>query len=182
MWARYFDEFKPCKDMALMTPLRAAAEFGRDMADKRTAPRWLSLVGNSGTGKTHLAKGIWRAWEDKGQFYMKRGAELVKHGLFKKFSKLCNEMRGGAFSAFQSCADADFLVLDDLGSEYSTEFSQRQLASMLDQRLGKWTVITSNLSMKDISDIDVRIADRMIRGDNEVIELDCVSYSMRAKD
>ena len=182
MWARYFDEFKPCKDMALMTPLRAAAEFGRDMADKRTAPRWLSLVGNSGTGKTHLAKGIWRAWEDKGKFYMKRGAELVKHGLFKKFSKLCNEMRGGAFSAFQSCADADFLVLDDLGSEYSTEFSQRQLASMLDQRLGKWTVITTNLSMKDISDIDVRIADRMIRGDNEVIELDCVSYSMRAKD
>ena len=106
---------------------------------------------------------------------------MVKHGLFISFSMLCNEMRAGAFGIFQSCADADFLVLDDLGAEYATEFSQRQLASMLDQRLGKWTLITSNLSMAEISDIDVRIADRMIRGGNKVVEIDCVSYAMREK-
>jgi DNA replication protein DnaC len=168
-------------DVALMQPLRAAAEFGRDMAHKKTGPRWLSLIGNSGTGKTHLAKGIWKAWENKGQWYRKAGVDMVKHGLFKSFSRMCNEMRSGAFGIFQSCADADFLVLDDLGAEYATEFSQRQLASMLDQRLGKWTVITSNLSMNDISEIDVRIADRMIRGENEVVEIDCVSYAMRDK-
>ena len=164
-----------------MKPLIATAEFARDMSYQKTEPRWLSLIGNSGTGKTHLAKGAWKAWEGKGKWFERGGVNMVKHGLFKSFSKMCNEMRAGAFGIFQSCADADFLVLDDLGAEYATEFSQRQLASMLDQRLGKWTLITSNLSMAEISDIDVRIADRMIRGGNKVVEIDCVSYAMREK-
>lgn len=179
MWAKFFNNFQPCKDTKLMKPLRASAGFAKDLIYKKTEPRWLSLIGNSGTGKTHLAKGIWKGWEGKGQYFERGGITMVKHGLFKSYSKMCNEMRSGAFGIFQSCADADFLVLDDLGAEYATEFSQRQLASMLDQRLGKWTVLTSNLSMNDISDIDVRIADRMIRGDNEVVEIDCVSYAMR---
>ena len=116
-----------------MKPLRASAGFARDLIYKKTEPRWLSLIGNSGTGKTHLAKGIWKGWEGKGQYFERGGITMVKHGLFKSYSKMCNEMRSGAFGIFQSCADADFLVLDDLGAEYCCNVVCPVAAEILEQ-------------------------------------------------
>ena len=178
-WAKFF-RFDPCKDPVLMKLLRGAAEFARDLCHRYEHPRWLTLVGKSGTGKTHLARGIWRAWNGKAMWYESHGCQLVREGQYHRFAKMVNDMRAGGYGIFQSCAECDFLTLDDLGTEYASEFSQRQLTGMLDQREHKWTVLTSNLTLDDIAKIDTRIVDRMMRGENEVIEVDTLSYSLRS--
>ena len=55
-WDFGFQTFGEAK---LCEMLGAAEDFIRDMAIA-TAPRWLSLLGRSGTGKTHLARSITR--------------------------------------------------------------------------------------------------------------------------
>ena len=178
MWAKRF-RFDPCQDPVLMKLLRGAAEFAQDLCDRYEHPRWLTLVGKSGTGKTHLARGIWRTWNSKAMWYESHGCRLVREGQYHRYARMVNDMRAGGYGIFQSCADCDFLTLDDVGTEYASDFSQRQLAGMLDQRERKWTVLTSNLTLDDIAKIDTRIVDRMMRGENEVIEVDTTSYSLR---
>lgn len=177
-WAKHF-HFDPCKDPSLMKLLRAGAEFASDLCYKYESPRWLTLVGKSGTGKTHMARGIWKTWSRKAMWYEHNGCNLVREGQYHRYAKMVNDMRAGGYGIFQSCADCDFLTLDDVGTEYASEFSQRQLTGMLDQRERKWTVLTSNLTLDDIAKIDTRIVDRMMRGNNEVIEVDTLSYSLR---
>jgi chromosomal replication initiation ATPase DnaA len=55
-WDFGFQTFDEAK---LSEMLDAAKDFIRDMATG-TAPRWFSLLGRSGTGKTHLARSITR--------------------------------------------------------------------------------------------------------------------------
>lgn len=83
---------------------------------------------------------------------------------------------------FKEMAKWPVLFLDDIGAERDhTGFSSDQLNSILGQRVGKWTIITSNLPLHKIAEIDVRISDRMVREKgNELIELEGLkSYALR---
>jgi DNA replication protein DnaC len=58
----------------------------------------------------------------------------------------------------------DLLVLDDLGAEKTTEFAITTLYIIIDRRIrdAKRTIITTNLSLKEIEDkLDARIASRL---------------------
>jgi DNA replication protein DnaC len=65
------------------------------------------------------------------------------------------------------------LVIDDIGAERDqTGFASEKLNMLLGMRVGKWTVITSNLLLKALSKVDDRIASRMFRErGNLVIEI-----------
>src|SRR3954469_8413935 len=58
-----FNDFQTFGDPQLEHMKREAASFIDDMANDRH-PRWLSLLGTSGAGKTMLAKTIWRIFRD----------------------------------------------------------------------------------------------------------------------
>jgi len=61
-------------------------------------------------------------------------------------------------------SDMDFLIIDDLGAEKSTEFSITTLYIILDRRIRelKTTIITTNLSMSQIEEhLGARIASRL---------------------
>jgi chromosomal replication initiation ATPase DnaA len=68
-WDFGFQTFDEAK---LSEMLDAAKDFIRDMAIG-TAPRWLSLLGRSGTGKTHLARGITRFFKTMAGTYIEPG-------------------------------------------------------------------------------------------------------------
>lgn len=76
-----------------------------------------------------------------------------------------------------------FLVLDDIGANRdSTGYVTGQLGNLLGERTGRWTVITSNLHMDQISErLDTRVASRLIRDGNRVVDLDCLDYALRSK-
>jgi len=162
--------------------LRAGATFIRDLCYDYYGPkRWLSLIGTSGAGKTHMAKGIYRAWEGKGRWFVNRnGANQPRDGYYWDFSRFINEIRSGHYGVFDDCRRADFLILDDVGAGHShSTFAIDKLYELLNERLGKWTVLTSNLTLTQFQEWDQRIASRLIRDGNECVETVTKDFATR---
>ena len=65
-WDFGFQTFDEAK---LSEMLDAAKDFIRDMG-LGTSPRWLSFLGQSGTGKTHLARSISRYFKAEASIYV----------------------------------------------------------------------------------------------------------------
>ena len=120
----------------------------------------LYLFGGVGTGKTHLAVGAMRVLLERGF----RG-EFVNA---RSFIMRCQT----AFRAKESAREIvdeilnqnDFLVLDDLGSEKSTDYVRQSLLHLVDEcySRGIVLVVTSNCDFEEISKLDERIASRLL--------------------
>lgn len=119
----------------------------------------LLFMGAPGLGKTHLTMAIVSGIIDKGYIPFYGPAE-----------NLFNLVSGERFSGenkgiYQNMIDSDLLVIDDLGTELSTEFSRSVLYNLINSRMlsQKPTIINTNLSMKEIADrYGERIASRLI--------------------
>lgn len=73
-----------------------------------------------------------------------------------------------------------FLVLDEVFAERDTTgFATEHLTTLLCSRVGRWTVITSNLGLAEIQKYDMRLASRMIRGGSMVVEVNTKDFSSR---
>ena len=89
-------------------------------------------------------------------------------------------VRQEGYGYINKASEVDILFLDDLGAEYKTDYGLSALNEILNRRLGKWTFITSNLSPHYIyNDFDGRIASRMMRGNNVIIQTDAIDYNLR---
>lgn len=166
--------------------LSASDNFCRDLAANQNA-RWMTFLGKAGTGKTHLAKRISRYFRCnlEGQLIPGQNLEEKQHrmrGGFVSFRRLANDLRNGDTTILRDLSDDWFLALDDIGAEYKSksDFITSKLDELLDSRLGKWTVITANLSLAEIGEyMDVRIASRILRGGSEVIDVDVPDFNLR---
>lgn len=139
--------------------LQTVQQFGKLIVDRQPA-RWLSLLGPSGRGKTHLAKSLWRWHLGK---YPSRSAR------FCRWMDVVNRCRNGeTYALMESLEDRDFLVVDDIGAEHGSEFASSLLTQLAERRLRKWTVYTANLSVRDLAQIDARVASRLRRDGNAV--------------
>ena len=77
--------------------------------------------------------------------------------------------------------DCWFLVLDDVfGASDPRNFGGR-VSDMLAERVGKWTILTSNLTMPELASKDRRLASRMIRDGSVVVENETKDYALRPK-
>lgn len=123
----------------------------------------LLFMGAPGLGKTHLTLSIVSAVVDKGYIPFYGPAENL-------FTLVSNERFGGENKgSYQAMLDCDLLVIDDLGTELSTEFSRSVFYNLINSRLlsKKPTIINTNLSMKEIADrYGERVASRLIGGYN----------------
>jgi DNA replication protein DnaC len=165
-------------------------------------PRWLTLCGKSGAGKTHLAERIseWMRRFGPGMYerhhrskidpqhqdylasyvYAQEGRVLVKWGT------LIEEARSREFNRYQRACKDYYKVIDDLGVNSMgadgkpTAFAIQTMAEVLDRRLRRWTVITSNFSRKQFAEeFDVRIASRLMRDRNVIVEANVRDYAIR---
>lgn len=150
-------------------------------------PRWLTLCGPSGIGKTHLARAAWKQFMEWNRFEV--GLDRYNNhifgntGAFKSWRKVCAGARDGGFGEIEDMGKEWFLVLDDIGAERDkTGFTTELLDRVLSERRHKWTLITTNLPLEEIANrMDRRIADRMLREGNEVIESNTTSYVHRER-
>jgi DNA replication protein DnaC len=168
-WDFGFQTFGEAK---LSEMLGAAKDFIRDMA-LGTAPRWLSFLGRSGTGKTHLARGITRFFKAEAAIYIESGtgAHLIRRGGFIGWRKVVDHLRDGDYGIIDAVCNDWFVALDDIGAERASDFSVSKLDQVIDARLGKWTVVTCNFSREEIAEhMDVRIASRLGRGKNVIVD------------
>lgn len=87
---------------------------------------------------------------------------------------------GNAYDMVKDMRSWPFLIIDELGGERDTTgFSAEQLSTLLGTRVGKWTMITSNLSIEAIERFDVRVASRLFRDGGIVVEINSPDYSLR---
>jgi DNA replication protein len=108
----------------------------------------LLLIGEPGTGKTHLAVAALRR-------LMSRGFE----GVFFDYQNLLERMRSGYDAAsgssdreaYRSALDAEILLLDDLGAHRVTEWVEDTVTSLITYRCNnkKPLIATTNLPDPD---------------------------------
>lgn len=112
----------------------------------------LFLNGSPGLGKTFLSACIARVVSEKGfSVVYDTAANVFSRFETRKFARNGEETRQADADAkrYLSC---DLLILDDLGSEFTTPFVQSALYEVINTRLmdGRRTVISSNLNMAAI--------------------------------
>ena len=115
-------------------------------------PRNLIFTGNPGVGKTFLTNCIAKALLDKGHSVI----YFTSVQLFDKLSTYAfsydySENSLGMKEDIHSC---DLLIIDDLGTEMANNFVASNLFSIINERSirGKATIISTNLSIEDISE------------------------------
>ena len=165
--------------------LKAANTFAADLLHVPEQPRWITFTGASGNGKTYLAKQLYRFWKAKRMFYTHpgTGATLTKTGMFIDWMKTIESLRDKEFYWVREIAEADFVVLDEIGAENPpTAYVSAKLFDVLNRRLNKWTVITSNRSVEAWAEIEVRISSRLVRPPNRVVHSNATDYALRTPE
>jgi DNA replication protein DnaC len=170
-WQNRLPEFQTLGDPQLELMKQEAVRFGREFArahktpEYHAVPRWLTLLGKSGVGKTLLCRLL----------ILKLG------GAFYPWHRVANWLREGEYRIFEDiCRDRRIVCIDDIGSEYRTDFLMSKLYELLSERDKRWTLLTGNLSLEAIGEqLDRRISSRMIRHGNIVVETDTKDFNLR---
>ena len=148
---RYYDNDEPDENGVLpKNKMPVIFEFCKGYAGKLPDEhRSILMLGKTGLGKTHLSLAI--------------ASAAVKCGLGVVYSSaqhLISELENEHFSN-EKCDDAlkkycgcDFLIIDDLGAEFITQFSISVIGNIVNERLLRDlpTIISTNLSLNEIKE------------------------------
>jgi DNA replication protein DnaC len=156
------DNFDPQISKSTQKALAKVMDYVINWNENREVGRGVYFCGDVGTGKTHLAVGVMN--------------ELIKRkrvpALFVTVPELLDNLRGtyndpgrNIDEWMDAVKNADFLVLDDLGSEKPTEWVRERLFVVINHRYREQlpTLFTSNIGPKDLAaQLGERTASRII--------------------
>jgi DNA replication protein DnaC len=120
----------------------------------------LYLTGQVGTGKTHTAWTAVGTWCIEAGITPHHGGETYTgmYGpsvIFTRMTDLLDDLRPGddARQRVRDCQKAKLLIIDDLGAEKASEWTQERLYSVIDHRYANCLplIVTSNLPPKNLS-------------------------------
>ncbi len=120
----------------------------------------LLMIGNTGLGKTLLSLCIAKAVIDRGYRVIYSGTQNLLRKMEKE--KFSSDFDDGVSDDILS---VDLLIMDDLGTEFSTPFTVSAVYNILNTRLndGKPTIINTNLSFSELEKTySERIVSRLI--------------------
>lgn len=120
------------------------------------------ITGNTGTGKTFLSNCIAGEILSKGYFVVFLSAFSLFSIMKKQTYKSYSEYEDADYESIFKC---DLLILDDLGTEYVTDFTSSRLFQCINERLlhKRSTVINTNLNMKQLnSAYSERLVSRLV--------------------
>ena len=138
-------------------------EFCKEYAEKFSLnSESLFIIGQTGVGKTHISLAIAKEVSAKG-YTVAYGSLLNYISNIEKehFDRAANS----GSDTMKIIINADLLILDDLGSEFQTNFNESALYNILNSRINRGlpTIISSNLSGKDLQQkYNDRIVSRLL--------------------
>ena len=136
--------------------LNFCKHYVNDFSDKSPS---LFFIGKTGLGKTFLSSAI-------AKDLLQKGYNVAFDSIQNFLRAIENEHFGRVVNTdtLQTLIDADLVILDDLGSEFSSPFYSTALYNVINSRLNKElpTIISSNLSLSELQNkYDDRIISRI---------------------
>lgn len=126
------------------------------------------MSGPAGSGKSHLSMAILKSYLESGE----KTALFVSYSHVVRLIKDSFNNRDSVYTQnniMSLLTNVDLLVMDDIGSENNSDFSEELLTDVLDGRIS--TIITTNLSSEELRGnsrkqgrYNQRTASRMFRG------------------
>lgn len=133
----------------------------------------LVLVGASGTGKTHVAKRIYRFCSAARMNAAETGfwGPRVPTTFYQSWPEAVTEFGNKQFGVMEDLLQSDLLVLDDIGAEDDPwNVGKDKLCQILSRREKRFTVVTTNIDPKFWAKrFDARIEDRLLR--NSIVKM-----------
>lgn len=147
-----------------------AFEFAKNLAEfyKNGGQGNSFMSGPAGSGKSHLSMAILKSYLESGE----KTALFVSYSHVVRLIKDSFNNRDSVYTQnniMSLLTNVDLLVMDDIGSENNSDFSEELLTDVLDGRIS--TIITTNLSSEELRGnvnkkgrYNQRTASRMFRG------------------
>ena len=149
---------------------KQAFEFAKNLAEfyKNGGQGNSFMSGPAGSGKSHLSMAILKSYLESGE----KTALFVSYSHVVRLIKDSFNNRDSIYTQnniMGLLTNVDLLVMDDIGSENNSDFSEELLTDVLDGRIS--TIITTNLSSEELRGSNTkkgrynqRTASRMFRG------------------
>ncbi len=146
----YYSEEKTAADEDCpKDKMREILNFCKDYAKEFDTNSYsVLMMGQTGLGKTHLSLAIAGEVIKKGYSVLYNSAQNIFNTLQKeRFGKTDSN---GAYEAM--VLECDLLVIDDLGAEFVTQFTNAALYNIINTRInsGLPTIISTNMSLVEI--------------------------------
>ena len=175
-----FENYKPETpelERAKYTTMKYAERFNKDN------PVNLMLMGNYGTGKSHLAMSVVKELWKGGKACLFISVPKLFTKLKSTYNKSSKETESELLGYLEK---VDLVVLDDVGAEKSKqedeEFSwaKSKMFEIVDSRIGKHTIFTTNFSPDELLNIyGERNFSRMMES-THIVNMNGENYRLRA--
>lgn len=157
---KFYSEDKNDKGVSPRRQMTAVLKTCREFAESFPNGQNILLTGSSGLGKTHLSLAV-------ANTVLSKGCSVIYGSAQNLINEVSRETfdRSGSTDKIDSLNSCDLLIMDDLGTEFSTSLSASIVYNIINTRLmrGLSTVISTNLNINEISDIySERVASRII--------------------
>ena len=166
-----FENFK------IYPKVKESYEAAKEMAEGKCLKAFLTFIGPSDNGKTHLLIAICRRWLAQGKLARYAFVPLLLDELREGFAK-GND--GSYEERWKKFLNVPLLALDDLGTENPTPWAQEHLDTLIDYRLvnGLFTVVTTNMVFEELTS---RISSRLMRS-GRVVSMSAPPFSKKVKE
>jgi len=142
-------------------------------------PKNLLLYGDTGIGKTHLAVSILKVVIQKEYSGLFISLPLLLTLIKNTYSKY-DDSGLTVVEILKKMKEIDLLVIDDMGAEAGSNHDIQKIFELLDNRLGKPTIFTTNLTHDQFTETFGKRNTSRILKNTIIIKLDGTDY--RKKD
>lgn len=159
-----------------LAPVLPAVQAFVSALVQRGEPRWLSLLGPSGVGKTMVLKQAMAALRSLHE----RGLWSIRTATGRRGPEMAHIIPAEDLTDYRAPRDYaryDVIYIEDIGSggemgKGSGNVLRSRIAELLQLRSGKWTMLCANLYRGEIEQqLDGRIASRLKRDGSTCLEI-----------